>query len=185
MDMELMKCLEAAPIIAAVRDHLFEKALKSPVDVIFLLGCDIATIADRIKKAKVAGKYIFIHIDLADGIGKDKSGIKFLAACGADGIISTRSNLIKYAKEQGLITVQRFFAYDSHGVNSIQDVLANTKPDIMEIMPGTMGKIIKRFSGGTIPLIAGGLVETRQEVTTALNLGALAVSTGKEELWYE
>ena len=64
-------------------------------------------------------------------------------------------------------------------------MLSATKPDIMEIMPGTMGKIIKRFSGGKIPLIAGGLVETRQEVTSALSLGALAVSTGKEELWYD
>ena len=82
-------------------------------------------------------------------------------------------------------TNQRFFAYDSHGVNGIEDVLAGTKPDIMEIMPGIMGKIIQRFSGGSIPLIAGGLVETRQEVTAALKLGALAVSTGKEELWYD
>ena len=108
-----------------------------------------------------------------------------LASCGADGIISTRSNLIKYAKEQGLLTIQRFFAYDSHGVDSISDVLSVTKPDIMEIMPGTIGKIIQRFSEGDIPLIAGGLVETRQEVTAALSLGALAVSTGKEELWYD
>lgn len=181
----ILKCLEAAPVIAAVRDKLFDKALESPVDVIFLLGGDIATIESRIQAAKKAEKYIFIHIDLADGIGKDKSGIRFLAQCGADGIISTKSSLIRYAKEQGLVSVQRFFAYDSHGVNSIGEVLGNTRPDIMEIMPGVMGKIISRFSGGNIPLIAGGLVETRQEVTNALNLGALAVSTGKEELWYE
>jgi len=181
----VLKTLEVVPIIAAVRDKLFDKALASPVDVIFLLGGDIATIAARIKAAKEAGKFIFIHIDLADGIGKDKSGIRFLASSGVDGIISTKSNLIRYAKEQGLVTVQRFFAYDSHGVGSIEDVLNNTRPDIMEIMPGVIGKIISRFSGGSIPLIAGGLVETRQEVTNALNLGALAVSTGKEELWYE
>ena len=185
MKEQILRCLEMSPIIAAVKDRLFEKAVCSPVDVIFLLGGDISTIADRIRAAKQAEKYIFIHIDLADGIGKDRSGIKFLHQCGADGIISTKSNLIKYAKELGLITVQRFFAYDSHGVESINDVLSNTRPDIMEIMPGIMGKIIKRFSTGSIPLIAGGLVETKQEVTNALNLGAFAVSTGREELWYE
>lgn len=185
MKEELLKTLEAAPIIAAVRDKLFEKARTAPVDVIFLLGGDISTIASRIQAAKEQKKYIFIHIDLADGIGKDRSGIRFLAQCGADGIISTKSGLIKYAKEQGLLTIQRFFAYDSHGVGSIEDVLSNTRPDIMEIMPGVIGKIIKRFSGSQIPLIAGGLVETKQEVTEALKLGALAVSTGKEDLWYE
>lgn len=181
----VLKCLEAAPVIAAVRDKLFDKALVSPVDVIFLLGGEISTITSRIQAAKRAKKYIFIHIDLTEGIGKDKSGIRFLAQCGVDGIISTKSNLIRYAKEQGLITIQRFFAYDSHGVNSIEEVLSSTNPDIMEIMPGVIGKIIERFAVGTIPLIAGGLVETRQEVTTALKLGAIAVSTGKEELWYE
>ncbi len=177
--------LEDAPVIAAVKDRLFEKALASPVDVIFLLGGDISTIAERIQAAKQADKYIFIHIDLTDGIGKDRSGIRFLARCGADGIISTKSNLIKAARDAGMITIQRFFAYDSQGVESINEVLSNTKPDIMEIMPGTVGKIIRRFSGGSIPLIAGGLVETKQEVTEALKLGAFAVSTGKEPLWYE
>lgn len=185
MKEELIRRLEDAPVIAAVRDRLFDKALASPVEVIFLLGGDIATIADRIKAAKTAGKYIFIHIDLCDGIGKDRSGVRFLASCGADGIISTKSSIIKFAKEAGLISIQRFFAYDSHGVGSISEVLANTKPDIMEIMPGIIGKVIQRFVTTGIPLIAGGLVETRQEVNTALTLGAFAVSTGREELWYE
>lgn len=182
---KVLKQLEASPVIAAVRDHLFEKALQSPVDVIFLLGCDIATIGQRIDSAKRAGKYIFIHIDLAEGIGKDRSGIRYLAQCGVDGIISTKSNLIRMAKEQGIITVQRFFTYDSHGVDGIADVLNATHPDIFEIMPGVIGKIINRFSSCGIPLIAGGLVETKQELTNALKQGAFAVSTGAEALWYE
>lgn len=182
---ELLKKLEASPVIAAVRDHLFDKALQSPVDVIFLLGCEIMSIKQRIDATHQAGKSIFVHIDLSEGIGKDKSGIRFLAQCGVDGIISTKSNLIRQARELGLLTVQRFFAYDSHGVEGILDVLSSTRPDIFEIMPGIMGKIINRFSGCGIPLIAGGLIETKQELTTALKQGAFAVSTGAEALWYE
>lgn len=185
MKVKLLEKLEESPIIAAVRDHLFDSALQSPADVIFLLGCDISTIKQRIEAAKQASKYIFIHIDLAEGIGKDKSGIRYLHECGADGIISTKSNLIRFAKEQGLITVQRFFAYDSHGVEGIAEVLNATKPDIFEIMPGIMEKVISRFSNTGTPLIAGGLVETKAELTTALRNGALAVSTGAVSLWYE
>ena len=185
MKEEIIQALEVSPVIAAVRDHLFEKALQSPVDVIFLLGCDIATIRQRIADAKRMGKYIFIHIDLAEGIGKDRSGIRFLADCGVDGVVSTKSSLIRHAKELGLITVQRFFAYDSHGVEGISDVLNSTRPDVFEIMPGVIGKIIHRFSQCGIPLIAGGLVETKQELTEALKHGAFAVSTGAESLWYE
>lgn len=181
---KMLNCLEASPVIAAVRDKFFEKALNSPVDVIFLFGGGILTIEDRINAAHRAGKYIFVHIDLTEGISRDRHGIEFLSHCGVDGIISTKSSLIRVAKECGLITVQRFFAYDSQGVESINDILASSTPDIVEILPGVIGKIIERFSGGNIPLIAGGLIETKQEVTNALNLGAFAVSTGKEELWY-
>ena len=51
-------------------------------------------------------------------------------------------------------------------------------------MPGVIGKAIRRFSDCGIPIIAGGLVETKQEVTEAISCGAAAVSTGREDLWY-
>ena len=92
--------------------------------------------------------------------------------------------LIKAAKEHSLATVQRFFALDSQGVESISDMLSNSSPDFIEIMPGVIGKIIERFSNESAPLISGGLIETKADVTTALSLGAFAVSTGKPELWY-
>ena len=180
----IKSCLEEFPVISAVRERFFEKALKSPSKVIFLLGCDISTVGEKIKIAKQCGKFILVHIDLSDGIGKDKSGIKFLANLGVDGIISTKSNLIRAAKDLSLVTVQRFFAYDSHGIEGIEDVLSMTKPDFVEIMPGVIDKITQKFSACQIPLICGGLIETKQEVTNALSTGAFAVSTGKEELWY-
>lgn len=176
--------LEEFPIISAVRERFFEKAVNSPSQVIFVLGGDISTIGEKIKIAKQKGKFIFVHIDLTEGIGKDKSGIRFLSELGVDGIISTKSNLIRFAKDLSLVTVQRFFAYDSHGIDGIEDVLGMTKPDFVEIMPGVIDKITKRFAGLEIPLISGGLIETKQEITNALKAGAFAVSTGKEELWY-
>ena len=181
---ELYDCLGDCPVIAAVHETSFDRAVHSPASVIFLLGGNLLTVEEQIKTAQANGKRVFIHIDLADGIGKDKIGIEFLARCGADGIISTRANLIRTAKDCGLLTVQRFFALDSQGVNSISEMLESTKPHLIEIMPGIASKVIKRFTGSTIPVIAGGLIETKAEVTEALGNGAEAVSTGKEELWY-
>ena len=177
-------CLERSPVIAAVQEKLFEDALASPVEVIFHMKANLITAAQCIRKAHDAKKKILVHIDLAEGIGRDRAGIQFLADCGADGIISTRSQMIRYAKEAGLLTVQRFFALDSQGVESIGEMTESSCPDLMEIMPGIAGKIIQRFSGGSIPVIAGGLIESKEEVTRALGYGALAVSTGKKPLWY-
>ena len=181
---EVLQCLECNPVIAAVQQESFTAAVNSPAQIIFHLGADINNIHDVIKQTHLAGKYIFIHLDLAEAIGKDRSGIRFLADCGADGIISTRPQLIRYAKEQGLITVQRFFALDSKGIENIDEVAKNTCPNLMEIMPGVISKIISRFSNGKIPVIAGGLIQTKTEVMDAINCGAAAVSTGNNDLWY-
>ena len=55
---------------------------------------------------------------------------------------------------------------------------------MIEIMPGVITKTISKFANSSIPVIAGGLIETKEEVTAALSAGAIAVSTGKECLWY-
>jgi glycerol uptake operon antiterminator len=179
----LLDCLEQNPIIAAVSDDGFDAAISSPAKFIFYLSADLMSVKEKIQNAHDADKYIFIHIDLAVGIGKDRTGIQYLAKCGADGIISTRAQLIRFAKDQNLVTVQRFFALDSKGMESIEEMLRNTNPSFMEIMPGVIGKAISRFSGGNVPVIAGGLIQTKQEVMEALRCGATAVSTGCKVLW--
>ena len=181
---ELEECLACNPVIAAIQDDKWQEALQSPVQVLFYLSADLLTVKERVQQAHDAGKIIMIHIDLAEGIGKDKIGIRYLAQCGVDGIISTRAQLIRMAKEQGLLTVQRFFALDSKGMDSIDEMLKNTDPHFMEIMPGVIGKVIRKFSKGDMSVIAGGLIQTKGEVTEALSCGAAAVSTGQQTLWY-
>lgn len=181
---ELFDRLERSPVIAATKEEGWKQAISSPVEIIFHLKANLLTIKSRIDEAKACGKLIFVHLDLADGIGKDRAGVEFLADCGVHGIISTRNQIISFAKEKGLFTVQRFFALDSQGLNSISETLHTSHADLFEIMPGVIGKVIERFSKGRIPIIAGGLIEEKSEVTSALQFGASAVSTGKEELWY-
>ena len=181
---DLVDRLECCPVIAAVREHKFQAALDSPAEVLFCLDTHLLTVRTRVAQAHQADKSIFIHLDLAEGIGKDREGLQYLANCGADGIISTRGQIIRAAKDLGLLTVQRFFALDSQGMDSVQEMLKNTNPHLMEIMPGVIPKAISRFAPGSTPVIAGGLIETKQEVTAALSSGALAVSTGAKDLWY-
>jgi len=181
---QLIDCLEQNPVIAAIRDDGWNAALQSPAQVLFYLSADLMTVQQRVNEAHEAGKYILIHMDLAEGIGKDRTGIRYLAQCGVDGIISTRAQMVRLAKEQDLLTVQRFFALDSKGMESIDDMLRSSTPHLMEIMPGVIGKAIARFSQGSIPVIAGGLIQTKREVTEAINSGAAAVSTGQQDLWY-
>lgn len=182
--LEVIERLGIFPIISAVHELQFNDALLSPCEVVFLLEGDVMSVGEKIDAAHKNGKLIFVHIDLMKGIGKDKCGVQFLANLGADGIISTRAPLIKNAKEIGILAVQRYFALDSQGLESIKEMITSAKPDFVEIMPGVIEKVIKKFASDKIPVIAGGLLETKGEVTAALKSGALAVSTGKKELWY-
>ena len=181
---ELIPCLECNPVIAAVTDEKWQQALQSPAQVIFYLSASLLSVRERVQQAHEAEKFVMVHMDLAEGIGRDRAGIRYLSRCGVDGIISTKAQLIRLAKEQGLITVQRFFALDSKGMESIDEMLRSANPHLMEIMPGVIGKAIRRFCKSGIPVIAGGLIETKQEVTDALGAGATAVSTGQQTLWY-
>jgi glycerol uptake operon antiterminator len=180
---EMLDVLECAPIIAAVQEGKWDDAINSPAKIIFSLRANLLSVRENIAEAHKNGKAVFIHVDLADGIGKDKVGLRFLADCGVDGIITTRGNLVRAAKELGLLTVQRIFALDSQGIAGVNEIVGTANPDFIEIMPGVIEKIIKRFAKGNVPVIAGGLIETKQEVTTALSAGAVAVSTGGKELW--
>ena len=185
MENPIINALERTPVIAATDRAGWQSAVLSEAEVLFHLGADIITVGDDIAAAKQNGKFVFIHIDLADGIGKDKTGIEWLKKLGADGVISTRTQLIRAAHDSGLLAVQRFFMLDSKGMHSVAETIENTRPDLIEIMPGVIPKALKLFSRQEIPVIAGGLIETKQEVTAALSAGVVAVSTGRKELWNE
>jgi len=177
--------LEVSPVIAAVRTKEdFAFAVDSPVKIIFLLNSNILTLKEMAEQARQKQKNLFVHIDFTEGIEKDRAGIEFVARCGVDGIISTRANVIKLAKECNLITIQRFFIVDSHSIDTAVESIKSSKPDMIEIMPGILTRVISAFKSKVkIPVITGGLIEMKSDIIDALKAGAAAISTTKRELW--
>lgn len=177
--------MKSARIIAAVKsDEGLEIAIKSGVEIIFLLSPNIEKIKNQAEMVHNCGKKIFIHLDFAEGIGRDEYGIRFVKSQGVDGIISTRTNIIKLARKLGLFSVQRFFIVDTQSIDTTVESAEASKADMIEIMPGTMSKVIKRLKDRLkMPVVAGGLIETADEIKEAIDCGAAAVSTGKSELW--
>lgn len=174
------------PIIAAVRsDYDLQKSINSKAQIIFVLYGNIMTIKDICNKIKDAKKIVFIHLDMIDGIKCDHAGIEFIKKeANPVGIITTKSSNIKFAKQLGLYTILRIFVIDSYslttGIKNIKEVI----PSGIELMPGIANKIIKNFSNKIkLPIIAGGLIETKKDVMDSLGSGALAISTTKESLW--
>ena len=180
-----LNLFENCRIISATRsDEEFLRALTYDTEIIFDLDPDLMNISVKVKKAHEAGKKYLTHVDLAKGLGKDESGVRFLRRIGVDGVISTKVGVIKLAREQGLLTVQRFFIVDSHSLQTTVEAVKSSKPSMIEIMPGPLCKVIERLKNEMdVPIISGGLIETEDEVKAILSSGAAAVSTARCELW--
>ncbi|SKC87355.1 glycerol-3-phosphate responsive antiterminator [Maledivibacter halophilus] len=174
------------PIIAAVSDiEKLEKAIESPCEIIFLLTGSIFNLKDIVSKIKEKNKSIYIHIDLLDGFSRDIISLKYINDnIKPDGIITTKSNLIKHAKGMGLLTIQRLFMLDSLSLETGIRSIRSTNPDAVEIMPGIMPKVTNIIHNATkIPIIAGGLIMDKEDVIQSLKAGAIGISTSKEEIW--
>ncbi len=187
MDKRRMEAiLQDCPVIAAVKapEHL-EEALASECSVIFLLCGDVCTIGQLTARAKEAGKYVFVHMDRVSGLSARPAAVDFIAAqTAADGIISTQPQLVKHAASCGLMTILRFFVLDSMALDNLQKQLSICDPVAIEIMPGLMPRVIRDFCRRVHrPVIAGGLIEEKEDVIAALNAGALSVSTTNGPLW--
>ena len=171
-------------IIAAVRSRSeFEKAFSEKPENIFLLAGTILELPYLAMAAKEHGKRLFLHMDMIDGLGKDSAAVEFVAKLGFFGIISTRGNIIKQAKGLGLCTVQRFFIVDGQSMKTALDTVRQTKPSYAELMPGLVYKAIEEFAAEQIPIIAGGLINSKAEIELAMRSGAVAVSTSESTLW--
>ncbi|MBO4217309.1 MAG: glycerol-3-phosphate responsive antiterminator [Clostridia bacterium] len=173
------------PVIPAVRrNEELGPALDSPSEIVFLLKSSIFDLRDALGAVHKAGKKLFVHADFTDGVSRDVHGVNFLRGIGCDGMISTRANLVKYASEAGLCSVGRYFIIDSRATGTALESISQTHPSMIEVMPGVIPKVITHFASElSIPVIAGGLIESEREVRAAVDAGASAVSTSRTELW--
>jgi glycerol uptake operon antiterminator len=120
-------------------------------------------------------------------MGTDKAAVKYVArAWRPEGIITTRKNLIKCAKDEGLTTVQRIFLLDSTSVKSGITMINSSAPDIVEVVPGVIQKAIKEIRDNIKQqVIAGGMITELSEVRDALAAGAKGISTSAKQIWNE
>ncbi len=185
--MEFLSVLKRSPVIAAFRDieNIRVEDLIN-TGVLFILGGTIFDLPGIMERAALSGKLLFADIDLIKGIGKDAPGIQYLAReIRVNGIITTRSNLIKSAQKEGLISVQRIFVLDSESLAGGLNVIKKSGPDSVEILPGIiLPKIMKEIRERiSVPVIAGGLIKKREEVMEILASGAVGISTTTSSLF--
>ena len=64
------------------------------------------------------------------------------------------------------------------------ETAASSRPDFSELMPGICPRVIRALAGRMgAPIIAGGMIETKEDILAALGAGAAGVSTSSAALW--
>ncbi|MEN3008931.1 glycerol-3-phosphate responsive antiterminator [Pseudothermotoga sp.] len=176
----------AHPVVPAIRnEEKLRCAAESLATSVFLLYGDLLDLKRLVEYLHECGKSVFVHLDLVRGLGKDESAVEYLKAeVMADGIITTKGNLVDVAKKIGLVPIQRIFLLDSQSLLTGIAQIKTHRPDYIEVLPGLIPDLIEQISKETsIPVITGGLIKTVAHVMEALKKGAVAVSTSEESLW--
>ncbi|MGP4077323.1 glycerol-3-phosphate responsive antiterminator [Halobacillus sp. K22] len=172
------------PAVRKIKD--FETLLESETEFIILLDSRLGLLRKLVRIGHKSGKKVLVHIDLIQGLKADDYGMEYVAQeVKPDGVISTRANVIHQAKKHGLISVQRLFLIDSQAIDHNITIIKKTKPDFVEVLPGVLPGMIREIKDQlAIPVIAGGLIRTNDEINRALEAGASAVSTSRSDLWH-
>ncbi|MCC3144968.1 glycerol-3-phosphate responsive antiterminator [Halanaerobium sp. Z-7514] len=178
--------LKKSPIIAAVKSLSDIQKVPKNINAILILDADILYVEKMIDLAIQKDLLIFLHIDLFKGISRDEYGIRYLARkTGIDGIVSTKGYLIKMAKEENLIAIQRLFIIDSSAFDKTLRIIEDAEPDMIEILPGLVyprlaSKLRRKIKQ---PIIAGGMIKEKRDVDDILSAGAVAISSSNKSLW--
>lgn len=185
---EFIEQVENNPIIAAIKDDQgLLRCLETDIGVIFVLYGDVCSIPKIVKRIKDEGKTVVVHVDLINGLASKEVSLDFIKNyTEADGIITTKPNLIKHAKDLGLNTVLRFFMLDSIALQNLEKQChTEVQPDIIEVLPGILlpefFEKVRRISRARI--MASGLITNKTEVLNALNNGVISVSTTNQAIW--
>ena len=156
-------------------DEGLAQCLRTDIQTVFVLYGDICNISEIVRQIKDAGKIAIVHADLISGLAAKEISVDFLRrSTQADGVISTRANMIQRAKELNMIAILRVFLIDSMALDSALSA-KNLKPDAIDILPGLMPSMLRKVRQLTgLPILTGGLITEKKEVMQALEAGALA-----------
>ncbi|MFZ5974797.1 MAG: glycerol-3-phosphate responsive antiterminator [Bacillota bacterium] len=185
------RALADYPIIATVystpepHSEVIRAAIDSAANIITFVRGSVFDMERDVPAIIQSGKLFFVHMDLVKGVARDEFGIRYIAQkLGAQGIISTHGHVLKLAREEGLLTIQRTILVDSVAFENNIEIIKSYKPDMVEVMPGRIPEYITKLCERLdAPVITAGMVYTREHVMAALKAGALGVTTSARELW--
>lgn len=184
---EFVRRFREFPCGAAVKSgEQLDAALGARVGAVFVLRGNGLELAQVLRRIREAGKLAVVHMDLVDGVASDIAGVRWLARCGADAIISSHGQSVRAIRAEGLVAIQRLLCVSEVAIELGLAAVARAQPDIVELLPGAIlpGVVDLVRPRLRVPLLAGGFIRDGDDVARVLGAGALAVTTSERSLWW-
>lgn len=171
------------PAIRNMKD--LEKLIQTDYKVCVLLDMHVGHLRSIIELLKKHDIEAYIHIDLIKGMAHDEYACEYIIQTyKPKGIVSTKTKVIQKAKSLNVLTIFRVFIIDSQALKRSIDLIKKVEPDFVEVLPGVASKAIHHIQKETnTQVIAGGLINTIDEVNVAVKNGAKYVTTSYDKLW--
>lgn len=173
------------PLISGVYDMKnIDLIPDSPSKNIFLLGGNIFNLKDISTKIKDCGKNLYINVDSIDGFSKDTWGLEYMVKnVDLDGIISSKSSIIKMSMDMGVFTIQRTVVYNTKSLDQTLASMKSLRPHAIELLPALLPDTIRKISDQSkIAIIANGLINNKDDIKKCLDAGAIGVCTSNMTL---
>ena len=184
---QFLDFLSGTHVIAAVRNvNDVAMAAESKPRIVDLLCGTPGNIREVSDCLLAAGKFPVVNIDLLAGLARDSAAVKYLVSCGIRGIISTHNEPLRAARAAGAVAIQRTFMLDSAALQSSLRSIESFAPDAMEVLPAIaapylLSKLQQQHT--SIPILAGGLVESFRQIEELVGKGVAAISVSNPEFW--
>lgn len=172
-------------ILPVINDFkTFEKFLKSNQTWCVLMDFHVNFIEDLIKQLHGVNKKGIVHMDLVKGIQNDNYGTQFMCQkLHVDGIISTKPKSIEAASQNHVISILRVFLIDSRSLIRGAKLADMLHPDYVEVLPGVIPRVVSMMREYCeVPLIAGGLIKTKEDIQQCIAQGMCAITTSNIQL---
>lgn len=171
------------PAITNIKD--LEYFLTLDHDTCVVMSIHVSMIQRVVDRCKARDKKVWLHLDLIPGLSSDEYGAEFaIQSFNVDGIVSTKAPAIKAAKKKKVTAIYRVFLIDTASMNRSLARIEELKPDYIEFLPALAHKILpliqKRID---VPVIGGGLIQTKQDMQECFDSGMVAVTVSKTNLW--
>ena len=174
------------PVIPAIKSDEWLKACEnSESELVYVIYGNICNISEIINAVKKMNKLAIVHLDLIEGLAGKEIAVDFIRQfTKADGIVTNKVSLVKRGKALDIFTIQRFFMSDALTYANIVKYIHNSNPDVVELLPAGMTKVISYLLQETQkPVIASGLILDKQDAMQALSTGVQAITTTNRSVW--